>query len=76
MRRKMTLTTSEHMALVWRKAQRSTTNGSCVEIASVAGKIAVRDSKDPGGPVLVYTPNEFSAFLDGAKKGEFDDLLF
>ncbi len=76
MRRKMTLTTSERMALVWRKAQRSTTNGSCVEIASVAGKIAVRDSKDPGGPVLVYTPNEFSAFLDGAKKGEFDDLLF
>ena len=76
MREKMTLTTSERMSLVWRKAQRSTTNGSCVEIASVAGKIAVRDSKDPSGPILVYTPAELSAFLDGAKKGEFDDLAF
>jgi Domain of unknown function (DUF397) len=62
------------MSLAWRKARLSTTNGSCVEIASAAGKVAVRDSKDPSGPVLVYTPAEFSAFLDGAKKGEFDDL--
>lgn len=74
MRRKLTLTTSEYTSLVWRKAQRSTNNGACVEIASVAGKIAVRDSKDPAGPILVYTPTEFGAFLDGAKKGEFDDL--
>ena len=74
MREKMTLTTSERMSLVWRKAQLSTTNGSCIEIASLAGKIAMRDSKDPGGPVLVYTPTEFAAFLDGAKRGEFDDL--
>jgi len=74
MREKMTLTTSELMSLTWRKAKRSTTNGACIEIASVPGKIAVRDSKDPSGPVLVYTPAEFGAFLDGAKKGEFDDL--
>lgn len=36
--------------------------------------IAIRDSKNPAGPVLMYTPAELSAFLDGAKKGEFDDL--
>ena len=39
-----------------------------------SGKIILGDSKDPLGPVLVYTPTEFHAFLDGAKKGEFDDI--
>jgi hypothetical protein len=34
----------------------------------------MRDSKDPSGPVLTYTRIEWSAFLDGVKKGEFDDL--
>jgi hypothetical protein len=37
--------------------------------------VAMRDSKDPGGPVLVYTRAEWLAFLDGAKKGEFDGLI-
>jgi hypothetical protein len=36
--------------------------------------VAVRDSKNPSGPVLTYTPREWDAFLDGAKKGEFDSL--
>ncbi|MQA83309.1 MAG: DUF397 domain-containing protein [Streptosporangiales bacterium] len=61
--------------LVWRRARRSTPNNACVEVASAGEMIAVRDSKDPGGPVLRYTPAEFGAFLDGAKKGEFDDLV-
>ena len=71
MRRMLTLTNSERMGLTWRKAQRSTKDGACVEVASVPGKIAVRDSKDPGGPILVYAPEEWSAFLDGVKKGEY-----
>jgi hypothetical protein len=71
---KISLTDLERTILVWRKAQISTNNGSCIEVASAAGKIALRDSKDPGGAVLVYTPAEWHAFLDGAKKGEFDDL--
>jgi hypothetical protein len=71
MRKLLTLTTSERMSLTWHKAQLSTNNGACVEVASVPGKIAVRDSKDPGGPVLVYAPEEWSAFLGGVKKGEF-----
>jgi hypothetical protein len=70
------LTSPERMNLVWRKSQLSTNNGSCVEVASAAGKVVLRDSKNPNGPVLVYSPDEWVAFLDGAKKGEFDDLIF
>jgi hypothetical protein len=51
-------------------------HGSCVEVASVIGKIALGDSKDPSGPMLVYTHDEWNAFLDGAKTGEFDDIAF
>ncbi len=39
--------------LVWRKSS-FTGNENCVEVALVAGGFAVRDSKDPGGPVLVF----------------------
>ena len=39
------------------------------------GQVAVRNARDPEGPVLVYTPAEISAFVDGAKKGEFDDMV-
>jgi Domain of unknown function (DUF397) len=60
--------------LAWRKAQRSVGNGACVELAPLEGMVAMRDSKDPDGPVLVYTPAEWRAFLHGAKAGEFDDL--
>lgn len=60
--------------LPWRKARSSIGNGACVEVAPVSGMIAVRDSKNPKGPVLTYTAPEWQAFLDGAKKGEFDDL--
>jgi Domain of unknown function (DUF397) len=70
------MTDRERMSLVWRKAQLSTNNGSCIEVASAVDKIALRDSKDPDGPMLVYMPAEWTAFLDGAKKGEFDDLAF
>ena len=58
----------------WRKARRSTGNGACVELAPVDGMVAIRDSKDPDGPILRYTAAEWHAFLDGAKKGEFDNL--
>ena len=61
-------------ALVWRKAQASIGNGACLEVAPLNSMIAVRDSKDPEGAILTYTAAEWRAFLDGAKKGEFDDL--
>lgn len=55
----------------WRKSTRSGTNG-CVEVAFVQGQVAVRDSKQRGGPVLVFTPQEWAAFLSGVRAGEFD----
>lgn len=56
----------------WRKSTRSGTNGNCVEIAQLDTAVAVRDSKNPTGAVLVFTPTEWDAFLGGAKDGEFD----
>lgn len=72
---KITLRDGELAGLSWIKAKASNHNGACVEIASTPDKIAMRDSKDPSGPILVYTPVEFRAFLDGARNGEFDSLL-
>jgi hypothetical protein len=56
----------------WRKSSRSAAAGHCVEVAFVGQATAVRDSKDPDGPALVFTPAEWDAFLEGAKHGEFD----
>ena len=55
----------------WRKSSWSNANG-CVEVAFVQGQVAVRDSKQLGGPVLVFTAHEWEAFLSGARSGEFD----
>jgi hypothetical protein len=58
-------------AAVWRKSTLSGANGR-VEVALVAGRLAVRDSKDPQGPVLLFTPDEWRAFVGGVRNGEFD----
>jgi hypothetical protein len=57
----------------WRKSTRSGTNG-CVEVALVDNQVAVRDSKDRGGSVLVFTAHEWASFLRGVRAGEFDQV--
>ncbi|MEV6123375.1 DUF397 domain-containing protein [Streptomyces sp. NPDC052077] len=59
----------------WIKTRHSAAEGNCVEVARVDGGIAMRNSRFPDGPALVYTTAEVAAFLAGAKEGEFDHLL-
>jgi Domain of unknown function (DUF397) len=58
----------------WRKSSYSGGNGGgCVEVArNLPGIVAVRDSKDPDGPKLIFTPDEWRAFSAGIRGGEFD----
>jgi hypothetical protein len=55
----------------WRKSSFSSDSGQCVEVASnVPGIVGVRDSKNPAGPALIFTPGEWSTFLRGVKGGD------
>jgi len=57
---------------IWHKATASGNSGNCVEVAqNLPGIIAVRDSKDPAGPALVFKAREWAAFTGGVRAGDF-----
>jgi hypothetical protein len=56
------MTTTRSSRPRWRKPARSGSNGNCVEIASTGTAVAVRDSRDPHGPRLAFTPDRWRAF--------------
>jgi hypothetical protein len=63
--------------LRWQKSRRSNPSGNCVELAELPGRtgIAVRNSRHPEGPALIYTVDEIVAFVLGARDGDFDNLV-
>ncbi len=56
---------------VWKKSSRSSGNGQCIEVADLNDAVALRDSKDPSGPSLVFGRDAWTSFVAGAK----DDFL-
>lgn len=56
---------------VWRKSSKSSATGQCVEVAFVGDLIAMRDSKNPAGPALVFSGGEWNAFVGGIDDDEF-----
>jgi hypothetical protein len=61
--------------VAWVKSTESmnTLDGNCVEAADLGnGEIGIRNSRDPEGPVLRFTPEEMKAFIGGVRNGEFD----
>lgn len=58
----------------WHKSSYSSGNGQCVEVATVRDAAAIRDSKNPGGPALVFTTDAWAAFVSGVAAGEFGEM--
>jgi hypothetical protein len=57
----------------WRKSARSSAQGNCVEVAdNLPGVVAVRDSKDAGGPALTFSPARWTRFVHAVKAAAFD----
>ncbi|HEX6756743.1 MAG TPA: DUF397 domain-containing protein [Mycobacteriales bacterium] len=63
--------------VAWCKSRRSNPSGNCVELGLLPASagVAMRNSRDPDGPALVYTREEIAAFLGGVRDGDFDHLL-
>jgi len=64
--------TCVEVAGVWRKSTYSSSNSNCVEVAvsPAPAAVAVRDTKDRSGPVLVISPGEWRAFTGRIRAGD------
>ena len=61
---------------VWRKSERSNSQGACVELARLDSvTVAMRNSRDPQGAALIYPAGAVRAMVSALRTGEFDDLL-
>lgn len=61
---------------VWRKSQRSNSQGQCVELARLDDRtVAVRNSRDPEGTALIFDVNGVREMIDGLRSGRHDDLV-
>ncbi|KLL10756.1 MULTISPECIES: DUF397 domain-containing protein [Protofrankia] len=70
------ISTTALPVVVWKKSRRSNSQGNCVELARLSSEIiAVRNSRDPNGPALIYTQAEIEALILGARDGDFDEFL-
>jgi uncharacterized protein DUF397 len=67
---------ADQLRVRWGKSARSSAQGNCVETARLAdGEVAMRNSRHPSGPALIFSQAEARAFLEGVKDGDFDHLL-
>jgi hypothetical protein len=61
---------------VWRKSERSNSQGACVEVARLdSATVAMRNSRDPKGTALIYPADAVRAMVSALRAGDFDDLL-
>ena len=61
---------------VWRKSERSNSQGACVELARLdSATIAMRNSRDPKGTALIYPADAVRGMVSALRAGDFDDLL-
>lgn len=62
---------AEPVSTGWRKARRSMGNGNCVEISTTGAEVIVRDSQDPVGPMIAYSPGSWRTFAREARLGRY-----
>jgi hypothetical protein len=62
---------NDDQSIEWHRA-RGCDSGSCTEVAYADGAYLVRNSTDPDGPILRFTPDEWAVFAQGVRDGDFD----